>query len=108
MSAKQKDVGSSPAHDQKKSFLCRFLFDLMRLFSQFFKMSSKGPPFIFSCFAKKWMFKNSQRPPFYIFRHYANYRRPKNIRKKNFEKKFRKIWDFYQFFSHAGTVERNS
>ena len=30
-------------------------------------MSPKGPPSFFSYFAKEWMFKNSQRPPFCIF-----------------------------------------
>ena len=102
MSAKQKDVGSSPAHDQE--FFVQVFFGLMRLFSQFFLMCPKDPPFIFSYFAKEWMVKNSQRVPFYIFRHYATYRRPN----KYFEKKFKKNRIFFQFFSHAGTVEENT
>ena len=80
MSAKQKDVGSSPAHDQK--FFCAGFFRLDETFFANFLNVSKGSPFIFFYFAKLWMFKNSQRPPFYIFRHYATYRRPKKFRKK--------------------------
>ena len=37
------------------------------------------------------MFKNFQRPSFYIFRHYVTYWRPKKIRKK--------IWIFFSIFS---------
>ena len=66
-------------------------------------MSPKGPPSSFFYFAKECLFKNYQRPPFYIFRHYATYRR------KKIEKKFRKkIRIFFQFFPHAGTVEENT
>ena len=67
-------------------------------------MSPKGPPSFFSNFAKQWMFKNSQQPSFYIFRHYATYRRPKKIRKKNNLKKILKL----EFFPQAGTVEENT
>ena len=63
-------------------------------------MSPKGPPFYFSYFAKEWMFKNSQRAPFYIFRHYATYWGPKKIEKK--------LERFLNFFSDAGTVEENT
>ena len=77
MSAKQKDVGSSPAQDQ--NFLCRFF----RLCETFFrKCLQRVPLHFFSYVAKEWMFKNSQRPPFYYFRDSATYRRPKNTRKK--------------------------
>ena len=75
MSAKQKDVCSSPAHDQK--FFVQF-FRLGETFFRKFLNVSKGSPFIFSYFAKEWMFKNSQRPPFYIFRQHATYQRQKN------------------------------
>ena len=90
-------MGSSPAHDQ--NFFCAGFF---RLGVTFFSQNvSKGSPFIFfSYFAKEWMFKNSQRPPFYIFRQYATDRRPTKISKKNPKKS-----DFFQFFPHAGSVE---
>ena len=39
---------------------------------------------------------------FYIFRHYATYRRRKKVRKKIFEK------ILFQFFSQAGTLEENT
>ena len=71
-------------------------------------MSPKGPPSFFSYFAKEWMFKNSQRPPFYIFRRYVTYRRPKKISEKKFEKNSQKIRILFQFFPHAGTVEENT
>ena len=64
MSSKRKDVGSNPAHNQ--NFFVQVFFGLVRLFSENFLNVSKGPP-SFSYFAKEWMFKNSQRPPFYIF-----------------------------------------
>ena len=59
MSAKQKDVGSSPAHDQN-----------------FFRHVSKGSPFNF-LFCKKMDVQKLPKGPFYIFRHYATYRIPK-------------------------------
>ena len=51
MSAKQKDVGSSHARDQKS--FCAVFFGLVRLFLQIFKMSPKGPPYILFYFAKE-------------------------------------------------------
>ena len=69
MSAKQKDLGSSPAHDQ--NFFAQVLFGLVRLFSANFFSVSKGSPFNFFYFANEWIFKNSPRAPFYIVRHYA-------------------------------------
>ena len=54
------------------------------------------------------MFKNSQRPPFYIFRHYATYRRPKSFREKFSKIISKKVRIFFQFFPHAGTVEGNT
>ena len=45
------------------------------------------------------MFKNSPRVPFYIFRHYATYRRPKKIGTMRLTG---------EFFPHAGTVEENT
>ena len=52
------------------------------------------------------MFKNFQMPPFYIFWHYATYRRPKKFEKKT--KKVQKNCNFFHFFPHAGTVEENT
>ena len=66
MSAKQKDVGSSPARDQ--NFFVQVVSALWDFFFANFLNVSKGSPLhFFFYFAKEWMFKNSQRPPFYIF-----------------------------------------
>ena len=83
--------------------------NFLRLFSHFLKMSPKGTPSFFFYFAKEWMFKNSQRPPFYNFRHYATYRRQfKKYFEKKIEKNSKKFGIFFQFFPHAGTVEENT
>ena len=94
MSAKQKDVASSAAHDQK--FFVQAFFGLVRLFFRIFfiKCLQRVPPSFFPYFAKEWMFKNSQRPPFDIFRHYATYRRPKKSKKK-IQKKFDFFFNFF-------------
>ena len=92
MSAKQKDVGSSPAHDQK--FFCR-VFRLCETFFANFLMSPKSLPFIFFLFCKRTDVQKLPKGPFYIFRHYATYRRPEKI-------------GFFQFFPHVGTVEENT
>ena len=103
MSAKQKDLGSSPANDQK--VLCRFFRFCETFFRNFFKCLQSVLPSFFFCFAKQCMFKNSQSPPpFYIFRHYATYRRPKKF--KTISKESSEIC--FQFFPHAGTVEENT
>ena len=62
-------------------------------------MSPKSPLFL-TC--KKWMFKNSQRAPFHIFRYYATHRRQKN------REKISKKFDFFKFYPHEGTVEENT
>ena len=85
-----------------KNFLCRF-FGFVRLFFAIFLNVPKGTPSLFVNIAKEWMFKNSQRPPFYIFWHCATYRRPKTFRKK-----IAKIRIFFNFFPHAGSVEENT
>ena len=61
----------------------------MRLFSQIFPLSPKGVPHLFLRFCN-WMDvqKILKGPFFYIFWHYATYRRLQ----KSFEKKFRKIF----------------
>ena len=96
MSAKQKDVGSSPAHDQK-NVLCRFFFRLVRPFSANFLNVSKGSPFILSYFAKEWMFKNSQRPPCIHFSALCDLPETKKNRKK-IRKKIQKNRIFFNFF----------
>ena len=92
MSAMQKDVGSSPALDQKT--FVQVFFGLLRLFSANFLNVSKGSPFIFSYFAEEWMFKNSQRQPLLHFSALCDL--PET--KKNFEKNFKKIQIFFNFF----------
>ena len=107
MSVKQKDVGSNPAHDQK-IFYAGF-FRLGETFFRNFLMSPK-PPFIFFLFCKRIDVQKLPKATFYIFRHYATYRIPKKFKtifEKNFEKKFQNS-DFFQFFPHAGTVEKNT
>ena len=90
-----------------KIFVCRFFFGLVRLFSQIFFVS-KEFPFIFSYFAKEWMFKTSQRPPF-TFSALRYLPETKNSEKKISKEKFQKEFGFFfQFFSHAGTVEEKT
>ena len=96
MSAKQKDVSSSPSHDQK--YFCAGFFGLVRLyFTNFFNVS-KGSPLHFFPILQKSGCSKTPEAPFHIFRHYATYRRPKNFRKK-FRKKISKKFGFvFQFF----------
>ena len=54
----------------------------MKDYAYFFNVSKRSP-FIFFYFAKKWMFKNFQRPHLYVFRHYATCWRPKKIEKNS-------------------------
>ena len=68
-------------------------------------MSSKGPSNFFSILQKNGFSKTPKGPPFYIFRHYATYRRPE---KKFEEKNSKKIRTFFQFFPLAGTVKENT
>ena len=92
-------MGSSPALDQ--NFFVQFFFSA--LWDFFSQISPKGPPVLFlSILQKKWMFKDSQSAPFYMFRHYATYRKP-----KKFEKNL-KSSDFFPIFPQAGTVEENT
>ena len=90
-------MGSSPA--MTKIFLCKFF----RLCETFFANISKGSTLhFFVYFAKEWMLKNFQRAPFYMFRHYATYGRPKNL------KKFQKNRIFFSIFPQTGTLEENT
>ena len=61
-------------------------------------MSPKGPPSFFFPFCNRKDAQKFQRPTFYIFRHYATYRRLQ----KNFEK------IFGNFCPHSGTVEEST
>ena len=114
MSANHKDVGSSPADDQK--FFVQVFWLCETFFHKFFKCLQRVPPSFFFYFANKWIFNNSQRPHFYIFRHHATYRRPKKNFEKKLERKFRKKIEkkiqekfyFFKFFPLAGTVEKNT
>ena len=63
-------------------------------------MSPEGPPFILFSIWLNGCLKTLEGP---IFRHYATYRRPKKKRKK-----IKKKSDFFQFFLHAGTEEKNT
>ena len=64
MSAKQKDVGSSPAHD--KIFLCRF-FRLGETFRKFFKCLQRDPLHFFPILQKNGCSKTPKGPPFTFF-----------------------------------------
>ena len=90
-----------------KTFFCRFFFGLVRLFFANCLNVSKRSPFIFSYFAKEWMFKNSQRPPFLHFSALCDLPETKKISKKIW-KNVQKNRFFFQFFSYAGTVEENT
>ena len=95
MSAKQKDVGSSPAHDQK--IFCAVFFSAWGdIILQIFLLSPKGPPFIFFLFSKRMCIQKLPKAPLYFFRHYVTYRKPK----KN-SKKFKKIRIFSIYFSRG-------
>ena len=84
MFAKQKEVGSSLTLDQ---FFCARNFGFVRLFfANFFNVSKGSSLQFFLLFCNRM---DVQKIPkgalFYIFRHYATYRRLQ----KNFEKKIR-------------------
>ena len=78
MSAKQK--ASSAAHDQKF---------LMQVFFHFFPILQPN-----GC-------SKTTKAPFYIFRGYATYRRPKKI-----QKKFQKNSEFFSIFPSRGYCRR--
>ena len=98
MSAKQKDVGSSPVHDQK--FFVQVFFGLVRLFFANFLNVFKGSPFIFFLFCKRMYVQKLPKAPLLHFSALCDL-------PKKFEKKFEKI-GFFPIFSHAGTVEENT
>ena len=104
MSAKQKDVGSSPAHDQK--YCVHVFFGLVRLFFHKFFKCLQRVPLPFFPFCQRMVVQKRPKAPLYILRHYATYRRPKRNFEKSFEKKSKT--DFFKFLPHAGTVEENT
>ena len=79
---------------------CACNFGFVRLFFAHIFNASEGSLFNFFYFAEKMDVQKLPKCHFYIFRHYATYRRPKKNSKKNFV-------FFFQFFPHAGTVEEN-
>ena len=87
--------GSSPT--LTKNFLCR-CFCFVILFSQFFLMSPKGPPFIFSYFAKRMDVQKRSKAPLLHFLALCDLPETKKNRKKCLEKNFKKIGFFFQFF----------
>ena len=96
MSAKQKDVGSSPAHDQY--IYCAGVFRLGdTFFRKFLKCLQRVPPSFLYFFAKVWMFK----PPKGLLLHFStlcDLPETKKIRKKISKKSFNKIRNFFDFF----------
>ena len=64
MSAKQKDLDSNLTLDQ---FFCACNLGFVRLFSQIFLMSPKGPPFIFLTICNRMNVQKSQRVPLLHF-----------------------------------------
>ena len=68
------------------------------IFSEFFYCSKGSPINFLRYFATEWMFKKSQRVPFYIFRHYATYQRLQKKFRKKFGKFFSSIFSFLRAF----------
>ena len=96
MSAKQKDVGSSPAHDQK--FFVQF-FWLGETFRKFLKCLQRVPPDFFPILQKNVCSKTPKGPPFTFFG---------TLRLTGDQKNSKEFGFFFQFFPHAGTVEENT
>ena len=77
------------------------VFGFVRLFSQIFQMSPKGPPSFFSYFSKEWIFKNSQMPPF-TFVGTMRLTEDQKIQKKNSKKNL----IFFSIFFSRGFCRR--
>ena len=92
-------MGSSPVLDQ--DFFVQVFSALWAFFSQSFSTSPKGPPSVFSILQKNGCSKTLQDAPFYIFRHYVIYRRPKNIKKY-----FKKVSGSFSIYSSCGYCRR--
>ena len=58
-----------PRKHTKDPTLAPLFFGTMRLFLKFFGLHQRVPLHLFRYFATKWMSKNPQGSPFYIFRH---------------------------------------
>ena len=99
MSTRQKDVGSSPAHDQK--FFVQVFSGFVRLFFANFSNVLKGSPLHFFPILQNGYSKTPKGPPLTFFRT-MRLTADKKISKKNFKKN----WIFN--FSQAGTVEKNT
>ena len=102
MSAKQKDVGSSPAPDQK--FFVQVFFVLVRFFCQCLQ---RVPPSVFFLFCKRMDVQKLSKAPVLHFSTLCDLPEAKKKSKKVSKKKSKKS-DFFHFFPHAGTVEKNT
>ena len=97
MSAKQKDMDSGLTFDQ---FFSACNFGFVRLFSQIFLMTPKGPPFnFFDILITEWTFKKSQRVPPFTFFGTMRLTGDKKISKKISVK-------FFSFFFHNFDIVR--
>ena len=94
-------MGSSPALDQ--NFFVQVFFGFVRLFSQIFLMSPKGPPFIFFLFCIRMDVQNLPKGPLLQFFGTMRLTGDQKISKKNFKKN-----RIFLSFPHAGTVEENT
>ena len=107
MSAKQKDVGSSPAHDQ--NFFVQVLFRLGETFFAIFYMSPKGPRFIFFLLCKRMGVQKLPKATLLHFSALCDLPETKKNSKEKFRKKNSKKFGFsFKFFPHAGTVKENA
>ena len=96
MSAKRKDVGSSPAPDQKV-FCAGFLRLCETFFRKFFKCLQRAP-FIFFLFCKKMDVQNLPKAPLLHFSALCDLPETKKKSKENREKNSKKKTIFFNFF----------
>ena len=111
MSAKQKNVGSSPAHDQ--NFFVQVFSGLVRLFfRKYFKSVQRAPLLFLPILQKNRCSKTPKGHPFTFFgtmRLTGDRKRfQKHFGKKNSKKNSKKNRIFFQFFLHTDTVEENT
>ena len=99
-SAKQKDMGSSPALDQ--NFFVQIFFRLCETFFRKY-LQRVHPSFFLSILQKNGCSKTLRVPPFTCF---GTMRLTGN--KTKFEKKFKKFGIVFPIFPQAGTVEKNT
>ena len=101
-------MGSSPT--LTKNFLCWFFGLCDTFFRKIFNVC-KGSPFIFSYFAKDRLCSKTPKGPLFHFSALCDLPEANKISikiQKKFGKNTKKIRIFFQFFSHAGTVEENT